>query len=406
MPYLRNPSGRIVCVDDIDLYNKWVNTQGFSKIDKIEEQEFISGRYKIVSDQEKKEEIKEGNWIRGVHISTVADGGKDGYGVASEKIIKGLVNEDVNISRSFKNQKVGLLFHNPYSVLKMESPIKIIYTMFESTKIPDDWIEYLRVADKVIVPSRWCRDVFKKSGIDAEVVELGYDDDIFRYKERYNKRKKKEVFNFVHYNAFNIRKGFCEVFKAFVEEFEKDEPVKLILKTTLACPPIPIREDRYPNIEIIADKYSEKELVDLLHRSDCMVYPSRGEGFGMTPIEAMATGIPAIVPNAHGITEYFDKNYMYEVKVKEECPALYQRYKGEDVGKMVICDVKDLRKKMRWVYEHQDEAIEKGKQASDYVRQWTFRKTANKLKKVIESAYDMEVKGKESANTLQLIQVK
>ena len=278
--------------------------------------------------------------------------------------------------------------------------------MFESTKIPDDWIDYLKVADKVIVPSRWCRDVFKKAGIDAEVIPLGYDDDIFTYKERYNRRKKKEVFTFLHYNAFNIRKGFPEVFRAFVEEFQKDEPVRLILKTTLACPPIPIRKESYPNIEVIADRFSEKELTDLLHRSDCLVYPSRGEGFGMTPIECMATGMPVIVPNAHGITEYFDKDFMYEVKVQEECPALYQRYKGEDVGKMVICDVKDLRKQMRWVYEHQDEAIEKGKKASDYVRQWTFRKTSAKLKTIIETMYDMPIKDKKNENELQLVEVK
>jgi glycosyltransferase involved in cell wall biosynthesis len=287
----------------------------------------------------------------------------------------------------------------------MENPIKVIYTMFESTKIPDDWIEYLKVADKVLVPSRWCRDVFKKAGIDTEVVPLGYDDDIFTYKEKENKRKAKKVFNFIHYNAFNIRKGFLEVFKAFTEEFEKDEPVKLILKTTLSSPPIPIIKKNYPNIEIITEKFSEKELADLLHKSDCLVYPSRGEGFGMVPLEAMATGTPAIVPNAHGITEYFDKDCIYEVKVKEECPALYLRYRGEDVGKMVICDIEDLRKQMRWVYEHQDEAIEKGKKASDYVRQWTFRKTAGKLKSIIDGLYELPIKDKKNPNTLQLSEV-
>lgn len=86
-----------------------------------------------------------------------------------------------------------------------------------------------------------------------------------------------------------------------------------------------------------------------------MVYPSRGEGFGITPLEAMATGLPAIVPNAHGITEYFNAGYMLEVKVAEKCPGLYHSFKGQDVGEMVICDVNDLRQQMRFAYNHQQQ---------------------------------------------------
>lgn len=407
MPHLRNPSGRIVCIDDQKEYESYLLKPGFVKLTEEEENEFVTERYKVAAETSiRKEEVKQDKYIRGVYLSTVAEGGKDGYGVASEKLVKELINVDVDVSRYYKDQKVGLLFHNPYSVLKMENPIKVIYTMFESTKIPNDWVDYLKSADKVLVPSRWCRDVFKKSGVDAEVVPLGFDDDVYTYHERENKSENKKPFVFLHYNAFNIRKGFLELFKAFTQEFDPTEPVKLILKTTLDHPPIPILKDKYPNIEVICEKYREAEMVELLNNSDCFVFPSRGEGFGLTPIECMATGMPAIVPNAHGISEYFDKECMYEVKIKEECPGIYQKYKGEDVGNMFVCDVDDLRKKMRYVYEHQKEALEMGKRASRYVRQWTYRKTAMKLKTIIEDMYNLEVKNKKDSNVLQLVEVK
>jgi cell fate (sporulation/competence/biofilm development) regulator YmcA (YheA/YmcA/DUF963 family) len=75
---------------------------------------------------------------------------------------------------------------------------------------------------------------------------------------------------------------------------------------------------------------------------------------------------------------------MYEVKVKETCPGIYQRYKNQDVGNMIICDIDNLAEKMRYIYEHQDEALNKGLKASEYVKQWTFANTAKKLKSIID----------------------
>ena len=136
--------------------------------------------------------------------------------------------------------------------------------MFESTKIPDDWKEYLDSADKVLVPSKWCQEVFKKSGVESIVIPLGFDNQVFKYYERMNKRKAKKDFIFLHYNAFNIRKGFLELFKAFTQEFQKDEPVRLILKTNLRSIPIPINKAQYPNIDIIHEEMPEKDLVSLI----------------------------------------------------------------------------------------------------------------------------------------------
>jgi hypothetical protein len=120
----------------------------------------------------------------------------------------------------------------------------------------------------------------------------------------------------------------------------------------------------------------------------------------------MATGMPAIIPNAHGLTEYFNPDYMYEVKVKETCPALYSRYKGMDVGNMVVCDVDDLRKKMRWCYEHQQEGIDMGKRASEYVKNWTYTKTAITIKAKIEEIMAKPIEPKRITNVLTLEQVR
>jgi len=401
MLLLINPFGRIVEIPTEKQYNELLNTFGFRLLTDAEKKSYAAEREVKFIPGAKQDESK-----RGVYLATVSQGGKDGYGVASELIARELQNVGIPVTRYYDGQKVAILFHNPYSILSIQGQYKIIYTMFESDKIPADWHDYLGSADLVLVPSKWCQSVFKKSGIESQVVPLGYNDNVYFYKERINKREQRQNFTFLHYNAFNIRKGFPEVFKAFVKAFRQDEPVKMIFKTNLLQLPLPITKEKYPNIEIITGAMGDRELADLMGRSDCFVLPSRGEGFGVPPLETMATGMPAIIPNAHGFTEYFNSDYMYEVNVKETCPALYSRYKGQDTGNMVVCDIDHLAERMRFVYEHQDEALAKGKKASEYVKQWTIKNTALQLKKIIERAENEIIKDKPVSDLLNLEIVK
>ena len=46
------------------------------------------------------------------------------------------------------------------------------------------------------------------------------------------------------------------------------------------------------------------DLADYYRGFDALLYPSRGEGFGLIPLEAMATGMPAIFPRATGMRDY------------------------------------------------------------------------------------------------------
>jgi glycosyltransferase involved in cell wall biosynthesis len=401
MPLLIGPTGKMTQMDDLKQFNEWLTQPGFTQATEEQERMYVEqARAKIAK-------ISSQNSLQaGIYLSTVSEGGKDGYGIASKNLIKEFEAAGIPVSSHYNGQKVAILFHNPYGIPRIEAPYRIIYTMFESTKIPDNWLDYLNAADEVWVPSKWNQEVFKAAGVETKVVPLGYDEESFKFIERKVARKERRPFTFLHYNAFNIRKGFTEVWKAFTAEFEKTEPVKLILKTTLNQSPLPITVGEYPNVEVIHGKVPEAELYDIMKRSDCFVFPSRGEGFGMTPLEAMATGLPAIIPNAHGISEYFDARYMYEVKVKEKCPALYARYKDMDVGEMFVSDVADLRKKMRWCVNHQEECIEMGTKAAEYVKGWTYQKGFEGAVARIKEIMDMEVKPRKLQNVLTLEKVR
>ena len=109
---------------------------------------------------------------------------------------------------------------------------------------------------------------------------------------------------------------------------------------------------------------------------DCFVFPTRGEGFGLTPLEAMATGMPAIVTNWSGPCEYMnsDVGWLLDytlVPAKDFTETVYK----EECGNWAEPSFDQLVQIMRYAYEHRDEVKQKGKAAAKYVREnWTWKK--------------------------------
>ena len=62
-------------------------------------------------------------------------------------------------------------------------------------------------------------------------------------------------------------------------------------------------------VQIINQSFSLEELVGLFGSHHVYVYPSYGEGFGLTPLQAMATGMPTItVPDWAPYADHLDSD--------------------------------------------------------------------------------------------------
>lgn len=163
---------------------------------------------------------------------------------------------------------------------------RIALTMFESTKLPEGWTDALNAMDAVIVPSRFCKDVFLDCGVTTPitVAALGINDVYQPYE-----RPQREVMTFLAFLDRGSRKGGDVAQAAFKLAFGDDPRYQLILKQRS---PLKTRVDLFPvgNVRLLQRDMTEAELYELYCSVDVLINPNRGEGFGLLPREFAATG--------------------------------------------------------------------------------------------------------------------
>lgn len=335
----------------------------------------------------------------------------DGYGYSTENIILALdkmgvnvwlrplvygeIEEDSNKISKFINNNLffdlQIIYFLPQILSGILSKYKVGFTMFETTKIPTEWVKHLNTCSLVLVPSMFCKNVFINCGVKVpvEVLDLGINFDHFYFKER---NIKKDKFTFLSYARMDPRKNWQMTVDAFCEEFEKDKDTELIIKTNSNPIKKFIADKKNDKIKYIDSNFSRKNLLELLSFSDCFVFPSRGEAYGMPPREAMATGLPVIMPSFAGLENIAFDDICYPLKLDEKSPMVkadISAYNLPDIcfetniGEWCNPDFNHLKHLMRSVYENREEGYEKGKKASEFVKRFDVINTAANLIKII-----------------------
>ncbi len=242
----------------------------------------------------------------------------------------------------------------------------IMFTMWESTVFPSTFVDVLKQVDWVIVPCSWnYKNLSRQINKPIYVCNLGVDTDFYKFREP---EKEPQVFKFIMPRCGNYRKGYDLVLQAFIEEFGEDEPVQLTMKgnvpfTIDGVNPKPeyVQYWDRKNIRWIDDNLSREDLYKLLAEHNAMVFPSRGEGWGLPVNEALAVGMPVIVSQFHAFEDFKHKNLLkvksYKVPARFTPSLTYlggkllnpQHQKDQflNVGHWYEADIGHLRKRMR-----------------------------------------------------------
>src|SRR5205807_6779556 len=126
-----------------------------------------------------------------------------------------------------------------------------------------------------------------------------------------------------------------------------------LLKSTGPAPAYAIQD---PRITLRSGYLSQDALLEFLRQMDAFVLPSRGEGFGLCGIEAMATGLPLIATNWSGPAEYLDAADSYPLSYKLVEAQAVEQYGVAYRGQWAQPDYEHLRSLMRYLYEHPEVA--------------------------------------------------
>lgn len=204
---------------------------------------------------------------------------------------------------------------------------KVLVTMFESTRLPADWLPVLNSLDAVIVPSTFCAQVFADSGVTVpvHVVPLGVSE-VYQYQERDSDRP----LTFLAFLDRGARKGGIVALNAFLTAFGESTDVRLILKGRPAKVPLTLTN---PNIDVIQADMSEEELYHLYLAADVLLNPNKGEGFGLLSREFAATGGISLATGWGGTADDIDQwGWPLPYTLERADWKGIKRFEGTDLG--------------------------------------------------------------------------
>ncbi len=305
----------------------------------------------------------------------------DGYGIATIKTAEALARlaPDVRIldmrdaqgafggpDRTWRVEGQATAMCVPEFLMSIHSERTVLSTMFEATRLPRGWTNLINTkAAAVVVPCRWNADVFRDNGVRVpiHVAPLGLDPREYYPLER---ERSGEPYTFLWSGTPDLRKGFDVAYRAFIRAFAGNGDARLIMHFRQL--PKGLRGINDDNVILVTGQKDLGTLRGLLQSSDCYVFPSRGEGWGMPPREAGATGLPVIATNYGGLAEDIDE-WALPLAVAGLSTAEYGFPEWGDIGAWAEPDPDQLVELMRWCYAHRLAAAACGRRAAAWLRE-------------------------------------
>jgi glycosyltransferase involved in cell wall biosynthesis len=284
----------------------------------------------------------------------------NGFGYAGQNIRQSLTSLGHQVSLFDESADVQLNFCHPTYYEHSNSQYQIGYSPWESSALPQGWLEGFNSVNEVWTTSQKCKEWFGNAGVTKPIYVYEHGVEPIWSPKR---RKPQKKIRFLHIGEPAPRKGGQLALEAFRSAFESQDDVHLTIKvqghnTTRAYLSnirrggprniLGLPHQVYQNVSLVDDNLSAEELVGLYHSHDVLVYPSWGEGFGLIPLQGLATGMPTICTGAWAPYERFLGNLSLD---SQEYPSPWPDFHP---GNMYKPDEHHLVELYRYSYENFD----------------------------------------------------
>jgi glycosyltransferase involved in cell wall biosynthesis len=270
--------------------------------------------------------------------------------------------------------------------------LKIVYVIWETSKLPDAWFEPLRGADRYWVPCAQALDMLIGNGFDAkdiDIVPLGMDVSVFHPGVPPEPVVASlDGFKFITVGRWQHRKGTADLLRTFDAEFAGDPGAHLVLSCNNPHrPDIDIGAELkalnlscLEQLTFLPNGIENERMPGLFTAASAAVFPTRSDPWGLPISEAMACGVPVIATDFSGPADYMTAATAYPLSWEPApCPWMPASMADGDYGMWSEPDWGRLRTLMRRVYENQGEARAVGARAATHIAEhWTWDHAAAK----------------------------
>lgn len=321
----------------------------------------------------------------------------------------------------------------------------VLFTMWEASDIPTKYIKALHQADLIVVPSRFCKELFKRyTTKPIEICAEGVEAESYPYHQRIAPLIG-QPFRILWVGASNPRKGYPSILQV-AKMVEKTPDLEMYIKTTVTkydrkqfitdlwkqrkdirravrdgelgehmsvkqmlhraqvrhkklAPDGEIKTfGKYNNVIFDNRKIDFEDLIKLYNSAHLFLLPTMGEGWGLTLCEAMATGCPCIATPVTGCADFFDEQVGYPIRY--DVSEVFLDY--YDVRACTfVPDTVDLIQNVIKVYHQYQHALVKGRKAHERIHnKFTWERSGKRFAEIIEKHYKgVQNESKNSSDT-------
>jgi len=216
--------------------------------------------------------------------------------------------------------------HWPIIVPRVKPRLALSLFHWEESHVPKGMVETLSDGfDAILSPTRSVTDALTVSGCAIPAATIGLPVDLAPFHEIGRKRQgARPIRKFVHISSAFPRKGVDLLLEAWGRAFTASDDVELTIKTF----PNP-HNDVEAQLERLKQAYPALAPVNIVNRDvepeelrsfyrdyDALVLPTRGEGYNLPALEAMAAGVPLIVTGHGGQRDFCGPDHARMIKFR------------------------------------------------------------------------------------------